>query len=261
MMGVAQHGAKDRATSAAAVLLAHAVIGYLLITGFGLSFTPPTSDALQVFDTRTPPPPPPVEKVIPPPKAPAKEPEGEAAPPNLKSQATPIVAPKPEVKIERPPPPIPAAPVPREGFDRSQGAAPVPGPGTGAGGTGNGTGSGGRGTGTGGGGAGGGGSGGERRLVQHARQIAGSLSRRDYPAALREAGVGGRVVTHLTVEPSGRVSGCKVVQSSGYPELDTITCRLVIQRYRYEPARDAEGRPMRDLVGVPHIWFAGRRRD
>jgi periplasmic protein TonB len=250
-MSFAQQPARDRAASAAAVLLCHALLAWVLISGLKLSFTPAPSDPLTVFDTRTPPPPP-VEEAIPP-RARTDELEGEAAPPNLKSVASPVVAPKPEVQLDARSP-VTAAPMPREGPDRSSGAAPVSGPGTGAGGAGTGTGSGGSGAGT---GSGGNGSGGAP--VRRARLIRGALSVADYPSSLRGSGIGGRVNIHMIVEPSGRVSRCSIAESSGSPELDAITCRLVQERYLFEPARDARGQPVRDIVGEGHTWFSRRR--
>ena len=107
--------------------------------------------ALRVFDFAPPPPPPP-----PPPPQQKQQPkpkdkEGGAAPPNIRSQATPVVAPKPKIVDS-------AAAANR----RERNSAPgncadarrgrVAGPGTGAGGAGTGTGSGSGGSGTGGGG-------------------------------------------------------------------------------------------------------------
>src|SRR5437763_4145024 len=105
---------------------------------------------MRVFDLTAPPPPPP-----PPPQhrqqPKPKEKEGGSAPKNIKSEATPVVAPKP--KIETPPvQKIAATETPRQGAAATQGASDVRGPGTGAGGAGTGTGSGSGGSGSGGGG-------------------------------------------------------------------------------------------------------------
>ena len=94
-----------------------------------------------------PPPPPPQKQQQPKPK----DKEGGSAPKNIKSEATPVVAPKP--RIETPPiQPIAASETPRQGAAPTQGASDVRGPGTGAGGVGTGTGSGIGGNGPGGGG-------------------------------------------------------------------------------------------------------------
>lgn len=90
-------------------------------------------------------------------------------------------------------------------------------------------------------------------------QIAGEITRSDYPRDLREAGVGGRVNFVFTVEPNGRVGRCRVTRSSGVPELDALTCRLVQQRFVYRPSTDRFGRPIEDEVEGEHEWIAPRR--
>jgi protein TonB len=197
-------------------------------------------DNLRVFDVPEAVPPP-IEE--PPPQAKAQKAEGEASPPNLVSKASPVIAPKPRIRLKVRPKVV-AAPVPKEGSDRSAGSADVPGPGTGSGGIGTGTGSGGSGNGPGSG------------LAARAERESGSLSgERDYPRAARRAGLEGSVGVRFIVEPSGRVSGCTIIRTSGHPELDTTTCRLIEQRFRYRPARDAEGRPMAEVISRTFDWM------
>ena len=235
---------RDRIKSAAAVAAFHALLGYAFVTGLGIDVAERATETLKLFDV-TDPPPPPIEQVIPAEKR-TEAPEGEASPQNLKSKASPVVAPEPKVRLDVPPPVV-AAPTPAQGSETSTGAAPVPGSGTGAGGIGTGTGSGGQGDGTGGGG-----------LRQRARLLEGELSRRDYPRAARRAGIGGRVVVRIDVGANGRVSRCSIVQSSGSADLDETSCRLIQRRYRYAPARDAQGRPVPDSVREGHVWFTDR---
>jgi protein TonB len=238
---------RERLASGAGVAVFHALLGYALIVGLGIQIPRALDDRLNIFDVPVEVPPPPVEKVIPAEKR-NPDPEGAAAPPNLKSKATPVVAPKPKIELKVPPP-IVAAPKPAEGAEASSGAAPVPGPGTGAGGIGNGLGSGGSGNGTGGGGG----------AAIRARLLEGNLSRRDYPRELKRAGIGGEVQVRITVGTNGRVSKCSIVKSSGNFELDDTSCRLIEMRYRFEPARDAQGRPVPDVVRESHVWWTRRQ--
>ena len=127
--------------------------------------------------------------------------------------------------------------------------APVPGGGGGVGtavGSGAGGGRGGEGYGE--------GEGGGTDLVQ----IAGAILPSDYPRDLRERGVGGRVGLLFTVGIDGRVTSCTVTRSSGIPELDALTCRLIRERFRYRPSTDRYGRPIPDEVEGEHDWSAGR---
>lgn len=89
-------------------------------------------------------------------------------------------------------------------------------------------------------------------------QIAGEITPRDYPRHLGNEGIGGRVGVSFTVGVNGRVRRCTVTRSSGVPELDALTCRLILQRFRYRPSTDRYGRPIPDEVDGEHEWTAGR---
>ncbi|MDQ2893168.1 MAG: energy transducer TonB, partial [Pseudomonadota bacterium] len=105
-----------------------------------------------------------------------------------------------------------------------------------------GLGSGARGSGTGGGGTG-------------ARLIRGQIVNRDYPRDARRDKLGGSVTVRFTVTADGRARGCSVMQSSGVASLDATTCRLVEQRFRYAPARDAAGSPIAEQRGWRQTWW------
>jgi protein TonB len=63
----------------------------------------------------------------------------------------------------------------------------------------------------------------------------------DYPSSSLRLGEQGSVRFELAVAADGRVSDCRVLVSSGSPELDAATCKRVIQRARFEPATDGTG--------------------
>lgn len=228
----------------------HAVMGYALLVGLGFELPASVADELQIFNVIEEPPPPavppPPEKVEKSRLEKPKDPEGAAAPPNLKDTPTQIVAPPPEIPMPVPPP-ITAAPVAGLGNSDSAGAAQVPGPGTGRGGQGTGLGSGMQGTGTGGGGGGAG-------RGMRARWISGEIRGSDYPDRAYRARIGGTVFLRFVVAPDGRVSDCAVTRSSGSAELDATTCRLIRQRFRYRPARDGAGRPVAETIRGQHDW-------
>lgn len=70
------------------------------------------------------------------------------------------------------------------------------------------------------------------------------LTHRDYPEeALRGRQIG-EVLVRLTVSPSGAVSNCTVLVSSGWPSLDEVSCRRFRERARYRPAVGADGSPV-----------------
>lgn len=237
--------ARDKGGAIIGVVAIHAgLLAMLLQLSGRVDLTDPQS-ALRVFDILDPVPPP--EPPPPPPPPPRqqetprpKEPEGGSSPENIRSQATPIVAPKPRVELPVPPK-IATSETPRDGTDATQGASDVRGLGTGSGGSGTGTGSG-----AGGGGPGGGGGGGVAVRPRIVRQ----LSNRDYPAAIQARWPrGGRIDARVRVEPNGRASACDVQRSYGDRAADDITCRLIMERAVFEPARDAQGRPVASWYG------------
>jgi protein TonB len=87
-------------------------------------------------------------------------------------------------------------------------------------------------------------------------QIAGEIGPSDYPRDLRDRRIGGRVAMVFTVGTNGRVTSCTITRSSGVPELDALTCRLIQQRFRYRPSTDRYGRPIADEVEGEHDWVA-----
>ncbi|MEO0501562.1 MAG: energy transducer TonB [Pseudomonadota bacterium] len=137
-----------------------------------------------------------------------------------------------------------AAPAPSDGRESDAGAAQVEGPGTGLAGTGTGRGAGGDGMGGGG---------------TRAELVSGEIRNRDYPRAARKARAEGVVEVNYDVGPDGRVRNCRVTLSSGNAALDITTCRLIEDRFRYEPARNGRGQPTTDVTGWRQTWwFEGR---
>jgi protein TonB len=227
---------RERLAALAAVVLVQAVLALVLLSGFRVDFRHPEDVverliAVTLAEPPPPPPPPPQAQPKPKPKrdqasAPKDEFQNPGGTPGPKpAHAPPLV--KPIVAVR------PSA-APSGG-----GAGTGPAAGVGAGG------------GTGGEGYGGGGG-------TDLEQIAGEITPRDYPRHLREADIGGVVGLSFRVEPTGLVSRCNITRSSGVPELDALTCRLIVQRFRYRPSTDRYGRPIADTVDGEHEWIPHR---
>lgn len=249
-----QDARRDRLGGAAATLGVHVLLALALLWGLGAPLPQVAERALEAFavapsretTVSIPPPPPPstseAER-----RRGAPEREGAAAPPNLRAEPTPVVAPTPLIPLPVPPP-ITAAPLPGRGSDPSAGAAPVRGPGTGADGFGQG-----RGSGYGGDGGGGGGGRGFGRSIGP-RLLRGAIRDSDYPRWAWERGIGGTVGVRFTVTVEGRVANCRITRSSGHRELDGWTCDLLARRYRFAPSRDEYGQPVAADVIESHGW-------
>jgi protein TonB len=176
-------------------------------------------------------------------KAQTSRKKNEAAPANLRNQASPVFA--PVLPPLRQPPPVVAAPRPAAGSAANTGASNRIGPGQGAGGVGNGTGGGGNGDGDG---------DGYADAVTRPIQIKGKLHWSDLPRELRQAHQGGELELVYRVNVDGSVSNCHVTRSSGLPSLDAQTCRLITERFRFRPSRDANGRAVPANIIELHGW-------
>lgn len=148
----------------------------------------------------------------------------------------PVSAPEPRV-TPRPERNLPEA---SSTGDAETSGATSAGDGTGAGGEGAGTGSGDEGSGQG------------SSMATGPIKIAGTInSARDYPIpdGGREVRVGRTVRIALLVGTDGRPRRCRVFFSSGLPDTDARTCELAMARFRFEPARNARGRPIEAEYG------------
>ncbi|MBN8844363.1 MAG: TonB family protein [Sphingomonadales bacterium] len=63
----------------------------------------------------------------------------------------------------------------------------------------------------------------------------------DYPAAAMRDEMEGTTGFRLTVGPDGLPRRCEVTASSGSEELDAATCRLIMERARFQIQRDEKG--------------------
>jgi periplasmic protein TonB len=77
---------------------------------------------------------------------------------------------------------------------------------------------------------------------------------RDYPPAALRREEQGTVRVGFTIGTNGRVTSCNVLQSSGSSTLDSTTCRIILSRFRYEPARDSFGNPVAETRTQPVTW-------
>lgn len=162
--------------------------------------------------------------------------EGMAGDAGKEAVPQPVTAPTPKVT------PTPDRQLPRASStgDASTSGARDSGDGTGASGSGEGTGSGDEGSGQG------------SSMATGPVKIAGTInSARDYPVPEggREIRFGRAVRIAILVGTDGRPKRCRVFRSSGLPDTDARTCELAMDRFRFEPARNARGQPVEAEFG------------
>lgn len=83
--------------------------------------------------------------------------------------------------------------------------------------------------------------------------IRSAFSSEDYPTEALSRRQEGMAQYQLMIDPTGRVVGCDVLRQSGVPILDVMGCQVIIDRVRFTPALDAQGKPTRDVVTTPPI--------
>ena len=83
-------------------------------------------------------------------------------------------------------------------------------------------------------------------------------SKLEYPEAAVRAHAQGVSVVAFHVDANGAVTSAEVVQSAGRSRehrlLDQATVRG-LSACKFEPAKDADGHPVADVVNVPYRWL------
>lgn len=193
----------NRITVFVVVAILHIVVGYALVSGLAASAYKKVKEVTSAIDIKDEPPPPPPP---PPPK--------EKLPP-----PPPIVAPPPKIQlnvvtphietVQTPPPPAPPPPVVLPPPPPS--APPPP------------------------------------RFTAKGASPKGRpgdwATDNDYPTSAMREGKQGVTGFRVSIGPDGRVTDCSVTRSSGSPELDDTTCKLITRRARFAPAMDGDGKP------------------
>ena len=194
------------------VALIHIAIGYVLVTGLAYEAGKKLIERVTTIDIEEPEPEPEEEPPPPPP-------EPEVAPP------PPPVAPPPPINIAPNPPPIqvvtrpPPVPPPVSVVAAPPPPAPPPPP--------------------------------PPKFPPKAPEPRGNpgswATQNDYPSrALREERSGTTRFT-VTVGTNGRVENCQITGSSGHPDLDEATCKLISRRARFRSATNGDGQ---EVVGT-----------
>lgn len=76
----------------------------------------------------------------------------------------------------------------------------------------------------------------------------------DYPVRPRRQGIEGTVGFRVEIDSRGKVTSCTIVATSSDSDLDGRTCAVMLERARFRPALDSEGRPVPDSVTASVTW-------
>ena len=220
----------------AAILVFHVAAFYVLALALAPDLTRSvTQEVGKIFtvNVTTPSEEPPLPDVEPEPD------EGAQGDPGKRAEAEPVEAPKPKTNLTKPSPrPSKAA----EGNDNSSGSQEQ-GTGPGSAGLGDGTGSGNSGN----------GQGNARRFAATKPNVlSGNLNTAtDFPVPEggRATRFGKSTTVVFTVTTDGRAKNCSVASSSVDAQTTRLVCGLVIQKVRFNPAKDQFGDPIESRYG------------
>lgn len=79
----------------------------------------------------------------------------------------------------------------------------------------------------------------------------------DYPSDALRKDQSGAVEMMLLIDVAGKVADCSVTATSGVAALDAQSCAIVIQRSKFKPARDKQGKPIRSVEQQRVNWVTG----
>ena len=202
-----------RTTAIGGVVIVHAALGLALVTGLATKFVPappPGEFGGEQIPLDPPPPPPEPEPTT------EVQPRDPAQPP-IYTPHPPIELPAPRPPIDTtdrlPPPappvptPAPPAPTPIPSFSPTPAPAPSFTP----------------------------------VAAKPANDPGAWVLTSDYRSSWLNRGYEGTATFRLSIGANGRVQDCTITRSTGHGALDEATCKLVMRRARFNPAKDDTG--------------------
>jgi protein TonB len=205
MAYVDQNQSGQKTVSAIISAIVLGAVGYAFVNGLAYDAYKKVATKLNVIDIKSPPPPPPKKPPPPPKDQPKVESPPIVTPPPLVTP--PVVAPT-IITTPTPPPVIiphaPVAPSPPPPPPKPSEATPF-------------------------------------KLRGDANF---GISDEDYPPSAIRNNEQGVSSVAWDVDTTGHVQNCHVTSSSGFSDLDQLTCTLITRRGRYAPAKDSAGNPI-----------------
>jgi hypothetical protein len=92
------------------------------------------------------------------------------------------------------------------------------------------------------------------KLAKPTGALGGWFTNEDYKRVVKSRRIDGQIVLLLKTAADGTPSGCKAVDSPD-PEINEGTCAVALQRARFKPPLDADGKPMASYAVLPVSWI------
>lgn len=90
------------------------------------------------------------------------------------------------------------------------------------------------------------------KVAEKAVQRGGSISDEDYPSSSIRNEESGTTIARFTIGTDGKVVDCNA--SGASPALDAETCKLIMRRFRFKPAKDENGNPIQETRSQRVTW-------
>ena len=100
-----------------------------------------------------------------------------------------------------------------------------------------------------------------KNLSRPAVQKEGTISDTDFPAEAFILKQEGNVSATYVVGQDGRASQCQISTSSGSDALDRQTCKLITERFLFDPARDVTGQATSEIKTQKVVWILPEELD
>lgn len=94
-------------------------------------------------------------------------------------------------------------------------------------------------------------------LTKHAaslKPLPSYFSADDYPSQAQREEAGGATRVMMMIDETGKLKDCMVEETSGIATLDAMTCGVLLQRAKFSPALDANGKPTRSVSTTKIRW-------
>jgi hypothetical protein len=92
------------------------------------------------------------------------------------------------------------------------------------------------------------------RKAHSLKPLAAYFSDADYPDQAMFANQGGISQVMLMIDETGALKDCMVEATSGFATLDAMTCGVLLERAKFEPALDPAGKPARSVITSKVTW-------
>lgn len=88
------------------------------------------------------------------------------------------------------------------------------------------------------------------------KPLASLFSENDYPGVALLNHMSGSTTFVLLIDETGKMASCNTIVTSGIASLDTQVCAILLQRAKFNPAIDTDGKPAKGTISTKVQWIS-----